>query len=105
MNWAAVPVEVPVGVVTVTFTVPVPGGVVAVSDVPAPLTTTLVAALAPKWTAVAPVKSLPTTVIDVPPAVGPEVGLTEATEGHPPTGCKAVINEAASGVPQPEALS
>ena len=48
--------EVPSGVVTVTSTVPVPAGDVAVTEV-ALLTITPVAALDPKWTAVAPVRS------------------------------------------------
>ena len=38
-------------------------------------------ALVPKCTAVAPVKAVPVTVTVVPPAVGPEVGLTPVTVG------------------------
>jgi hypothetical protein len=72
--------EVPPGVVTVTLTVPVPAGEVAVIDV-ALLTTTPVAALAPKWTAVAPVKLVPVMVTLVPPAAGPDVGLMPVTVG------------------------
>ena len=36
---------------------------------------------APKLTAVAPVKPVPVTVTDVPPVLGPEVGLTPVTVG------------------------
>ena len=45
------------------------------------LTITPVAALAPKWTAVAPVKLVPVMVTDVPPAWGPLFGLTAVTVG------------------------
>ena len=41
----------------------------------------LEAAVAPKSTAVAPVKLVPVMVTEVPPAVGPEVGATELTVG------------------------
>ena len=50
-------------------------GEVAVIDV-ALLTVNVAAAVAPKLTAVAPVKPVPVIVTDVPPAVGPFVGLT-----------------------------
>ena len=43
------------------------------------LTTKLVAGVAPKLTAVAPVKRVPVMVTLVPPAVGPKLGLTLAT--------------------------
>jgi len=49
---------VPLGVVTVTFTVPEPAGVTAVIDV-AELTVKLAASAAPNVTAVAPVKFVP----------------------------------------------
>jgi hypothetical protein len=71
---------VPPEVVTVTSTVPVlPAGAVAVIEVA--LVTVKVAAVAPKLTAVAPVKFIPVTVTEVPPAVGPEDGLTPLTAG------------------------
>ena len=55
--------DVPVGVVTVTSTVPVPGGLSAVIVVS--LTTVkLVAGVVPKSTAVAPAKPLPVIVTD-----------------------------------------
>ena len=73
--------EVPPGVVTVTSTVPaLPAGAVAVMEV-ALLTTTPVAAWAPKWTAVAPVRLVPVMVTEVPPVVGPDEGLTPVTVG------------------------
>ena len=72
--------EVPPGVVTVTSTVPVPDGEVAVTDV-ALLTMTPVAAVAPKSTAVAPLRLVPVTVTEVPPAWGPLFGLTAVTVG------------------------
>jgi hypothetical protein len=45
------------------------------------LTTRFRAALDPKSTAVAPVKFVPVTVTEVPPAVEPVLGLTEVTVG------------------------
>ena len=84
MNWSAeLVVLVPAVVVTVTSTGPSapPGGDVAVSDVPPPFTTTPVAGLAPKSTAVAPARFVPVTVTDVPPDSGPTLGLTEVTVG------------------------
>jgi hypothetical protein len=74
-------VEVPADVVTVTSTAPVdPAGAAAVKLV-AELTLNEVAATEPNLTAVAPVKPVPVTVTEVPPAVGPEDGLTEVTVG------------------------
>jgi hypothetical protein len=70
--------EIPSGVVTVTFTMPVPGGLAAVIKVP--LTTVkLVAGVDPKSTAVAPVKPLPVIATDVPPVSGPADGLKRET--------------------------
>ncbi len=73
-------VEGPVTLVTVTFTMPVPAGEVAVIEV-APLMVTLVAAVEPNLTVDAAVKFVPVMVTDVPPAAGPEVGLIEVTVG------------------------
>ena len=70
----------PPGVVTVTSTVPLPAGAVAVIWV-ALTTVTLVALVAPNLTAVAPVKLVPVIVTTVPPAVGPAVGLMVVTVG------------------------
>ena len=69
-------VAVPPAVVTATLLAPaVPGGVLAVIDV-ALTTATFVAATPLTVTLVAPVKLVPEIVIDVPPLVGPDVGLT-----------------------------
>ena len=81
MNWSpADVVEVPPDVVTLTSTVPVPAGDVAVIDV-AETTLMPVAAVAPKLTAVAPVNPVPVMVTDVPPTPGPEVGAIDVTVG------------------------
>ena len=81
MNWsAAEAAEVPPTVVTLTSTVPVPAGAVAVIEV-AELTVKPVAAVAPKVTAVAPEKLVPVIVTDVPPGVGPSVGEIDVTAG------------------------
>ncbi len=72
--------EVPLGVTTVTCTVPVPAGEVTVRLVS--LTTlSEVPAVAPKLAAVAPVNPVPLTVTVVPPPAGPLVGLTPVTVG------------------------
>ena len=83
MNWSAADVaDVPPAVVTLTSTVPVPAGDVAVIWV-AELTVTPVAAVAPKVTAVAPVKPVPVIVTVEPPVCGPAVGESEVTVGGP----------------------
>ena len=74
----------PVGVVTVMSTVPVPAGDTALRPVEE-TTLKLLAAVVPKSTAVAPVKFVPVTVTVVPPDVGPEVGLIAVTVGELPT--------------------
>jgi hypothetical protein len=82
---------VPPGVVTRTLAVPaVPAGVEQVILV-ALTTLTLVQALPPTDTAVAPVKLAPAIVIDVPPAVLPEVGVTELTVGAGVTYVNSVL--------------
>ena len=69
---------VPNAAVTVTKTVPVPAGVVAVMLV-AELTTTLVAAAEPNMT-IAPVeKSVPVMFTEFPPTSTPEAGLSPVT--------------------------
>jgi hypothetical protein len=69
--------------VTLTFTTPLPAGLVAVQLlVLAQLTP--VAAVAPKRTLVAPavvLKPLPASVTSVPPVLGPLAGLTLVTVG------------------------
>ncbi len=70
----------PPGVVTVTSTVPLPAGAVAVMLVA--LTTVMpVAEAAPNLTAVAPVKPVPVMVTEVPPLAGPELGEMAVTVG------------------------
>jgi hypothetical protein len=69
-------------VVTRTSTVPAPAGAVAVIRV-ALLTVNPVAGVAPNVTAVDPEKPLPVSVIVVPPAVGPVVGLMPVIAGRP----------------------
>ena len=65
---------------TVTSTVPVPAGVVAVMVVSL-ATEYVVADIAPKFTADAPVKFVPVMVTEAPPVLGPETGLTSVTVG------------------------
>ena len=78
---APVLVTVPPTVVTTTSVAPAaPAGVTAVMEV-ALTTTTLVAGLPPTVTLLAPVKLVPVMVIAVPPAFGPEDGLTLAMVG------------------------
>ena len=81
MKWSAELVAlVPIGVVTVTSTVPAePAGEVAVTEVL--LIVPIVAALAPKWTAEVLARAKPVIVTTVPPAVVPLVGDTEVTLG------------------------
>ena len=87
----------PPGPFTVTATVPVPGGEVAVHEFEVQLT--LVAGGSPKSTPVAPAKPDPVMVTTVPPVLGPELGLTEETEGGAtvpvivPPGCIAALIE------------
>ena len=71
----------PPGVVTVTSTVPAaPGGATALISV-WPRTEKLVAGVPPKETALALLRFVPVIVTTLPPAVGPELGLSEPTVG------------------------
>ena len=72
-----------VGSLTVTSTVPVPAGEVAVIDVPE-TTVTPVAAVAPNLTVSPDANPVPVIVTDVPPAALPLVGLTADTAGGLP---------------------
>jgi hypothetical protein len=63
------------GVVTVTSTVPIPGGLVA-TICESELTANQLAGRSPKVTAVAPEKPPPVMVTGVPPVAGPDAGLT-----------------------------
>jgi hypothetical protein len=81
VNWSAELVAlVPPGVVTVTSTVPVPEGAVALMLV-ALLTVKLEAAVVPNLTALAPVNPVPVIATGVLPVFGPELGLTPVTAG------------------------
>jgi hypothetical protein len=81
VNWSAGDVAlVPPGVVTVTSTVPVPAGEIAVILV-AESTVKLEALLIPNITVVAPVNPVPVTVTVVPPAAGPAIGEMLVTAG------------------------
>jgi hypothetical protein len=73
--------EVPLGVVTVTSTVPAPEGALTVSEVELTTLMEVPGFADPKSTAVAPVKPVPVTVTEVPPAAGPLLGLTPVTVG------------------------
>jgi hypothetical protein len=73
---------VPPAVVTVTSTVPIPAGEVAVIWVVL-LTVKEPAALLPNLTAVAPEKFVPVMVTLAPPDGGPVFGLTFVTVGVP----------------------
>ena len=66
--------------VTVTFTVPVPDGEVAVTSVD-DMSFTLVADAVPKCTAVGLLRLVPVIVTEVPPEAGPEVGDMEVIKG------------------------
>ncbi len=82
MNWSADDVVlVPLGVVTVTSTVPADSAGANAVIWPAPLTVNDVADAVPNVTAVAFVKLAPLIVTLVPPAVGPADGLTLDTVG------------------------
>src|SRR5580700_9640549 len=69
----------PPGVVTVTLTVPVPGGLVTVICVPE--SAVIVPAAPPKLTPVAPPRLVPLIVTAVPPAVVPLDGDTAVVTG------------------------
>jgi hypothetical protein len=82
VNWSLALVgEVPLGLVTVTSTVPAAWAgevlVISVSET----TVKDAAGVAPKWTEVAVVKLVPVIVTGAPPAVGPALGATELTVG------------------------
>ena len=63
-----------------TSTVPLPAGEVAEMLLEL-LTVKVVAAVPANFTAVAPVRLVPVMVTEVPPAAGPEDGLTDVTVG------------------------
>ena len=63
-----------------TSTVPLSDGEVAVMELEL-LTVKVAAAVLPNFTALAPVRPVPTTVTEVPPAKGPADGLMDVTVG------------------------
>ncbi len=73
----------PIGVVTVTSTIPAAGAAGTVTMSRVSVTAQKSAAVAPKLTPVTPVKPLPVTVTAHPPATGPQRGLTPHTSGSP----------------------
>ena len=73
---------VPAEVTTVTSTVVVPAGAVAVIWV-AELTVKLVAATDPNCTELTEAKLVPLITTEVPPVEGPEIGVTPVTVGGP----------------------
>jgi hypothetical protein len=83
VNWSAELVAlVPPVVVTVTLTVPADSaGEVATIDVDE-LTVTAVAVTVPNITVAPEAKLVPVMVTEVPPVVGPEVGLMPVTVGN-----------------------
>jgi hypothetical protein len=81
VNLSELPVaDVEIPFETVTSTVPVPAGDVAVIVDPF-VTETFVAAVPPNETVSPEAKFVPVTVTFVPPAVVPEAGLTAETVG------------------------
>jgi hypothetical protein len=84
VNWSFAEVAlVPPVALTWTSTTPAAcDGAVTVNCV-AEMTLTLVPAPVPKLTPVTPLKPLPVTVTEVPPANGPALGDTEVTVGAP----------------------
>ena len=78
MNWTG-EAAVPPAVVTLTFTVPVPAGAVAM--IPSGVTKPKVAGVEPKSTAVTVDRPVPAIVTVVPPVEGPSDGAMEDTVG------------------------
>jgi hypothetical protein len=98
VNTSCGPVDdVPLGVVTVTSTAPLPAGVVAVIVVS--LSTVKLAVVAPNRTWVAPVKFVPLIVTSVPPSAVPVVGLMLVTVGGGPATVTPADAAAVSPVP------
>ena len=93
---AALVALVPPPVVAVTSTLPeLPAGDVA-NTVESSCTDTFVAGTPPKSTIVVPVKPVPEIVTAVPPAVGPELGLTPLTVGIGGGGGALYVNVSAA---------
>jgi hypothetical protein len=97
--------EVPSGLVTVTSTAPVPYG--AMTDIEVSESDSMVARTPPKLTLKDPglsswgsTKLVPVIVTTVPPAEGPESGLTEVTAGTGPLAPTLVEAMRARGTPE-----
>ena len=88
--------------VTVTFTVPVPGGEVAVTSLD-DMSFTLVADAVPKYTAVGLLRLVPVIVTEVPPEAGPEVGDMAVIVGAGADGIEAVVRMTTSSKVYPTA--
>jgi len=96
VNWsAALVAEVPLGVATVTSTVPLPGGLVAVISLSE--LTVITALTPPKSTAVASAKPLPVMVTLSPPVPAPVTGETAVTTGAVTTGVLTTGGEEVAG--------
>ena len=91
----------PPGVVTVTSTLPLPAGEVAVIEL-SELTVKLVASLLPNTTAEALPRFVPVIVTEVPPASGPSLGDTPVTVGG--GGRTGAVAEEVAGLLEPPAL-
>ena len=82
MNWsAALPAEVPDGVVTVTVTAPGAWGGATTVTTLGPVSVTLDAGRVPKLTVAVEVNPLPRTTTPVPPLTGPVAGEIAVTTG------------------------
>jgi hypothetical protein len=95
---------VPPGVRTVTWTVPAPGGEMAVREV-SERTVNDVAGAVPKSTTVAPFNPVPLTVTLVPPVLGPEDGVTALTVGFKKGATKVYLSAAFLALVSPEAVT
>ena len=92
--------DVPPAVVTVTSTVLAPAGAVTVREV-AVFLVSPVAALVPNFAERAPLRLVPVITTDVPPTVGPELGVRPVTVGRGGGG-GGVALEALSSTPTVE---
>ena len=100
-SWAVPDVPVPPAVVTLTFTAPATWGLVLAWTTVGLVTVKDVAAVAPKWTAVAPMNPVPVILTVVPPLVVPDVGVSEVTVG---VGAMKVYSWAVPDVAVPPAV-
>src|SRR2546421_2532343 len=104
-NWSTelVPL-VPSGVVTVTSTVPLPGGDLATMLV-ADCSVKVTASTEPNLTEPAPRKWAPVIATEVPPVRGPSLGFTPATIGvFADSACTTAVRAEVAGAEAPPAL-